>query len=111
VLLAPSEYRRLLEYRIGLTDLCKVRSGSDRAVGSDSFDVARLAGLVKQYRPGTLAFNGKKAAQATLGHRVDYGRQPEKVAGACVFVLPSTSSSARRYWDVGQWHALAADVA
>lgn len=51
VLLAPSEYRRLLDYGIGLTDLCKVRSGSDRAVGADGFDIAHLAELVKQYRP------------------------------------------------------------
>jgi G:T/U-mismatch repair DNA glycosylase len=32
--LAPREYDRLLEYEIGLTDVCKVSAGSDRAIGT-----------------------------------------------------------------------------
>jgi TDG/mug DNA glycosylase family protein len=69
VLLAPTEYPRLLGYGIGLTDLCKLRSGSDRSIGSGGFDVARLVSTMTRYRPTMLAFNGKKAAQIALGRR------------------------------------------
>jgi TDG/mug DNA glycosylase family protein len=105
--LAPNEYVHLLDYGIGLTDLCKARSGSDRDVGTGSFDVPRLTALLEAHRPRILAFNGKAAAQAALGRKVDYGPQPEPLAGVLVFVLPSTSGAARRTWDEGRWRELA----
>ncbi len=37
VLLRPEEYTRVLDYGIGLTDICKTRSGSDAEVGGDAF--------------------------------------------------------------------------
>lgn len=106
--LMPSEYRELTQYGIGLTDICKTRSGSDQDVGTDGFDVPRLAGQIRRGAPRWLAFNGKNAALAALGRKkVDYGRQSEKFAGAEVFVLPSTSGAARGYWDVEYWADLA----
>jgi glycerate kinase len=36
-----------------------------------------------------------------------YGPQPERLAGAEVWILPSPSGRARRYWDAGPWAALA----
>jgi TDG/mug DNA glycosylase family protein len=105
--LAPAEYPRLLEYGIGLTDVCKTSSGSDHGVGTDGFDVPRLTALLESHRPCLLAFNGKAAAKAVLGRPVDYGLQPERVAGARVFVLPSTSGAARGAWDEERWRELA----
>jgi TDG/mug DNA glycosylase family protein len=105
--LAPAEYPRLLDYGIGLTDVCKTSSGSDRGVGTGGFDVPRLTALLEGHRPCLLAFNGKAAAKAVLGRPVDYGLQPERVAGARVFVLPSTSGAARGVWDEGRWRELA----
>jgi TDG/mug DNA glycosylase family protein len=105
--LAPSEYATLLEYGIGLTDLCKVASGPDRAVGTQGFDVPRLKVLLKRMQPATVAFNGKKAAEVVLERSADYGRQPERIAGAVVFVLPSTSGRASKYWNKEHWRALA----
>lgn len=108
--LRPDEYRRLPEFGIGLTDICKVRSGSDEAVGTDAFDAGRLVAQLERARPVWLAFNGKNAARGALGRPIDYGVQRDRLAGARVFVLPSTSGAARRYWDVGRWQELAARV-
>jgi double-stranded uracil-DNA glycosylase len=105
--LRPAEYPRLLEYGIGLTDICKTRSGSDAEVGRDAFDVERLIALLDENRPGWVAFNGKNSASGALGHPVDYGPQEERFAGALAFVLPSTSGAARRYWEISHWRELA----
>jgi TDG/mug DNA glycosylase family protein len=105
--LEPVEYPELLEYGIGLTDMCKTRSGSDQEVGRGGFDVGRLAALVEQNRPGWIAFNGKNSASGAFGHPVDYGAQRERFANVSAFVLPSTSGAARRYWDISHWQELA----
>lgn len=109
--LDPQEFPTLLEYGIGLTDICKTRSGSDQEVGTAEFDVPRLVSLLERYEPKWIAFNGKNSARAALGRPVDYGRQPEKLGGSRVFVLPSTSGAARRYWDIEPWRELAKAVA
>jgi TDG/mug DNA glycosylase family protein len=79
-------------------------------VGDDGFDVPRQLETLKRHRPGVIAFNGKKAARVVMGRPVGYGQQPEQLAGARVFVLPSTSGAARGYWDEAQWRTLAKGV-
>jgi double-stranded uracil-DNA glycosylase len=106
-LLAPIEYRTLLDFGIGLTDVCKVASGSDQDVGRDRFDVPRFLALVETNRPRIVAFNGKRSASVVLERPVGYGRQPEQMADAQVWVLPSTSAAARGYWDISIWQQLA----
>lgn len=105
--LEPAEYEELLDYGIGLTDICKTRSGSDQAVGKDGFDTERLIALLEENRPGWIAFNGKNSASGAFGHPVDYGPQEERLGGVPAFVLPSTSGAARRYWDIAYWRELA----
>jgi len=105
--LEPAQYPELLDYGIGLTDICKTRSGSDQEVGREGFDVDRLAALVEENRPGWVAFNGKNSASGAFGRPVDYGPQAEPFAGIPAFVLPSTSGAARRYWDISHWRELA----
>lgn len=95
VQLAPAEFERLPEYGIGLTDICKVLHGSDREVGTIELDVAGLEARVAEAEPAHLAFNGKNAASGALERNVDYGPQPERIGGAAVWVLPSTSGAAR----------------
>jgi double-stranded uracil-DNA glycosylase len=107
VLLRPAEFTRLPEFGIGLTDISKTASGSDREVGRCGFDPARLAAAVATAAPAHLAFNGKNAARGALGRPVDYGLQPEKVGAAAVWVLPSTSGAARGFWDIEPWRELA----
>jgi len=105
--LRPDEYPTVGEYGIGLTDLCKTRSGSDLEVGQDGFDVPRLVAALERYRPEWIAFTGKNSAQAALGEPATYGPAPRRLGGARVFVLPSPSGAARRYWDPGKWRQLA----
>lgn len=107
VRLSPAEFEQLPAFGIGLTDICKVLHGSDQEVGTGEFDVAGLEARIAAVEPANLAFNGKNAARDALGRRVEYGPQPERIGGAAVWVLPSTSGAARRYWDVGPWRELA----
>ena len=60
--------------------------------------------------PAYLAFNGKNDAQGAMGRKVDYGLQPECIAGVAVWVMPSTSARARRFWSIDPWHDLAGVV-
>ena len=105
--LAPAEFARLPEFGIGLTDICKVLYGSDEEVGTVEFDVDGLRGRVAEVEPAHLAFNGKNAARGALERAVEFGPQEEQIGGAAVWVLPSTSGAARRYWDIGPWQELA----
>ena len=108
--LTPTEYRTLLDFGIGLTDVSKVASGSDREVGQDGFDVPRFMALLEANRPRIVAFNGKRSAHVVLDRHAGYGRQPDRLAGAVVWVLPSTSAAARGYWDISVWQQLANDA-
>jgi TDG/mug DNA glycosylase family protein len=105
--LAPAEYERLPEFGLGLTDICKVLYGSDEEVGSAEFDVSGLQTRIATAEPDNLAFNGKNAARAALERNVDYGPQPERIGGASLWVLPSTSGAARKFWDAEPWFELA----
>lgn len=107
VQLAPTEFARLPEYGIGLTDICKVLYGSDAEVGTVEFDVAGLHARIAEVEPVNLAFNGKNAARGALERDVNYGLQPERISGAAVWVLPSTSGAARKFWSIEPWQELA----
>jgi double-stranded uracil-DNA glycosylase len=107
VQLAPAEYERLPGFGIGLTDICKVRHGSDAEVGTTEFDLAGLQARIAAVEPTFIAFNGKNAARGALERPVGLGLQEERVGGAAVWVLPSTSGAARGYWDIEPWRELA----
>lgn len=105
--LQPAEFRSLLDYRLGLTDLCKTAAGADRELPRDRDDAAALRHKIARYRPGVVAFVGKRAAQAALDAKLGYGLQDRPIGPAQTFVLPSPSGAARRYWDERPWAALA----
>lgn len=111
VRLAPEEFRRLPEFGLGLTDACKTRFGSDAEVGTSGHDPARLEQALARVAPQHLAFVGKQAAKTALRRPVDYGLQPDRFAGATIWVLPSPSGLARRFWSLEPWRELAAAVA
>ena len=104
--LAAGEFRRLPEFGIGLTDLAKRHSGNDDELPADAFDVRALKRKIARHAPRLLAFTSKNAAQAALGHGVDYGAQPEAWGRTQLWVLPSPSGQARRFWDAAPWRAL-----
>ena len=105
-ILRPIEFRCSLIYGLGLTDLAKNTFGPDSSLGAKAYDSTRLRGTVEKFFPSVLAFNGKTPARAFLEHPVRYGLQPEQINDTNIFVLPSTSGAARRYWDPQPWHAL-----
>lgn len=104
---SPSDYPELLEHGIGLTDLVKTQAGADSELASAAFGVSVFEAKLSQAAPRVVAFNGKKAATAYYGVRVEYGQQARAVVGITSFVLPSTSGAARGHWDESQWQALA----
>ncbi|MEO8103504.1 MAG: mismatch-specific DNA-glycosylase [Betaproteobacteria bacterium] len=103
----PHEYPQLLALGIGLTDLCKLHSGVDADLPDDAFDLVVFRRKLEKYRPAMVAFTSKHAAQSALGRRVDYGLQAEMMGGTRLFVLPSPSGLATRFFNIEMWRELA----
>lgn len=109
--LAPEEFPEVLHYGIGLTDVAKRSSGPDSALRLVHVDGAGLRARIAANRPRILAFNGKRAAQSILGFgSLDYGLQPEPLAQAAVYILPSTSGAAAGFWSLEPWKDMALTV-
>ena len=111
--IAPAGFRAVLRFGIGLTDICKRESGPDAALSGAADDAPALAAKVARWRPRILAFNGKRAAGVFFGAptaALAFGRQERTAGPAAVYVLPSTSAAARRWWDERVWRALAEEA-
>lgn len=108
--LGPEEFMSLPDFGVGVTDLSKFESGSDRELSSGALDVPGFVEKIERFRPGRVAFNGKNAAQTVRGGPVDYGAQDWRVGEALAHVLPSTSGAASGFWDPGPWFDLAATL-
>jgi len=113
--LAPEEFRTLPRYRLGLTDLAKHVSGSDASLPRDADDPEALRERIRAAAPGVLAFNGKRPAGVFFRHlfgirTLDYGPQSQTIGATAIVVLPSTSPSARGFWTLSPWLALARHV-
>jgi TDG/mug DNA glycosylase family protein len=109
-LYAPSEFRELLKLGIGFTDMSKQGSGMDHNVAHHEFDVDRFAAAMRKYRPRVIAFTSKKAASVFYDRptqKIRLGLQDPQPDFPSVFVLPSPSGAATRYWDIAPWRALA----
>jgi TDG/mug DNA glycosylase family protein len=95
VRLRPDEDARMPTFGYGLTDIVKRPSRGAGELKAAEFVAGRrhLARLVKRCRPGAVCFNGKTAFEGTFGKRAcrRFGPQAVRLAGAPVFVLPSTS--------------------
>lgn len=109
-LLRPHEFRDLLEFGIGLTDLVKTASGSDADLPREANDVAGLMARIRLAAPARIAFNGKRAAAVCYGkpgRDVLYGPGPSVADLPPIWVLPSTSGAAARTWRPEPWRQLA----
>ncbi len=97
--LGPDSDHRILEFKLGLTDLVKyTAASSDR--GLVGYDVPGFIAKMERYRPRWVAFHGKGAAKQVgaflgQGESVRLGEQGWAVAGRPVFVLPSASAANR----------------
>ncbi len=91
--------RRMPEYGIGLTNLVDrpSRGIDDLSRAEMRAGVARLRQKLLRCRPRVVCFNGKAIAEAFLGHRCTLGLQPERIDGALVYVMPSTSARTASY--------------
>ena len=81
----------------------------DGSISFQQSSIDQSRSKIVDLRPLALAFNGKRAAKEYYGHAVAYGLQGKEqwIEQSAVFVLPSTSGVARRYWDESYWKQLA----
>lgn len=106
--LRPADFRSVLTYGIGLTDIVKTGFGPDSGLRAANFDREGLRRRIESFQPRILAFNGKRSASAFLGGPVIYGHQPnQSIAATQLYVAPSTSGAARGFWDESYWHLVA----
>ena len=106
-LLKPFEYKYLLNYKIGLTDICKIEYGNDNELNTANYDQKGLNIKLLKYSPKIVCFNGKNAALAYLNKKhVDYGYQNCKIGNTKIFIAPSTSGAANRFWNIKIWEEL-----
>lgn len=86
---------RLPAFGMGLTDIVKrpSRGAGDLTAGDFRRGRARLRRRLRQFRPRAVAFVGKGVYEKFSGRKVTLGAQPERIFGARVFVLPSTSGA------------------
>jgi TDG/mug DNA glycosylase family protein len=92
----PLEYRddkRVIEFGVGLTDLVKRPTRGVEEIGREEFAEGRilLARKLEEYAPRVIAFNGKLVFEKFAQRTCKLGLQKERLYGAQVFVLPSTS--------------------
>lgn len=104
----------LLDYGIGVTDLNKREAGNDASLSPSNFDVCGFRRRICAYRPGILAFNGKKAASVYFAKHtraLTYGRQPpDDRLDSQVWILPSTSGAAGKHWSIVPWEGIARET-
>ena len=96
VLPEPIDYKddkRIIEFGIGLTDLVKRCTRGIEEIGRQEFAEGRilLARKIEEYGPRVVAFNGKLVFEKFAQRPCKLGLQKEKLYGALVFVVPSTS--------------------
>lgn len=111
--LEPAAFREALRYGLGLTDLNKTESGLDSELSREGWDREGLARRLTVVAPRRVAFTSKRAASVWLGRptaAIRCGKLPERIGGAEIWALPSTSGLATKWWDEAPWRALAAAV-
>ena len=105
--LKPEEFNQLIDYKIGLTDICKTDYGNDNELDPSKYDVNGFNSKILEYQPQIVCFNGKNPAKVYLNKKkVDYGIQSETIGEAKLFIAPSTSGAASGFWDINKWKQL-----
>ena len=103
----PHNFKKLLKYSIGLTDICKTDYGNDNELDKSKYDIKSFNLKILEYKPRMVCFNGKNAAKAFLNNnKVEYGYQYEKIDTTKIFIAPSTSGAANKFWDKNKWKEL-----
>lgn len=105
--LKPEQYRNVAALAIGFTDVAKTISGNDNILRRVHFGADALRRKIEKFSPKIVAFTSKRAAKEFLGRPVQYGLLQEQVGQSQLFVLPSPSGAACRWWKIKFWHELA----
>lgn len=101
-------FRDLPRFGLGMIDVAKTAFGADHEIPDAAYDVPRFRD--QMLRPRAIGFNGLNAARRFHDRpALTYGRQPDW-EGLAVFVLPSTSGRAARFWNERPWFEFAAFV-
>jgi TDG/mug DNA glycosylase family protein len=109
--LEANDFRELLQFGIGLTDLVQDQAGPDERIRFSTTAVDRFRDRILTFRPACLAFNGKRAARVFLGVKhIDFGLQRSRIGDTALYCVPSTSGLAARHWDLAPWRQLAQQV-
>ena len=101
-LLEPSEQHRLPEFGLGVTNAAARTTRGSGDLRRADFAPARerLERIASELQPSWIGFVGKEAYRGTFGQRPELGLQTRTLAGARLFVLPSTSpANATVAWD------------
>jgi double-stranded uracil-DNA glycosylase len=99
-LLHPSQQRELLRHGYGITNLVNRATASADQVAPAEFAAGakRLVAKVRRYRPRIVAFLGVGAyCHGFALKSCKIGRQPDRLAGAAVWVLPNPSGLNANY--------------
>jgi TDG/mug DNA glycosylase family protein len=99
-LLQPSEERELLTYGYGITNLVqRATATADELMAVELVaGRRRLAAKVKPYQPRAVAVLGIGAYRTAFAQKsATLGRQPERLAGATIWVLPNPSGLNAHY--------------
>jgi TDG/mug DNA glycosylase family protein len=92
--------RRVLEWGIGLTNLCdRTTRSADELTREELREGAeRLRSKLLHFRPRVVCFNGKGIYEAFSGRKsISFGLQPETLEGMLMFVVPSSSARTAAY--------------
>jgi TDG/mug DNA glycosylase family protein len=93
-LLFPWEEQELLALGLGITNLVSRATANAGELDRDEIraGATRLERKVRRYRPGAVAVLGIGAYRWAFGRpRAGVGQQPEKLAGAILWILPNPS--------------------
>ena len=112
-LVSPEDYRMLLEFGLGLTDLAKSESGMDHQLPAGSLGKnarANLQAKIESFQPRVLAFTSLAAGRRFLGPSAALGDSNERIGETRLWVLPSPSPAAHWNWDQSWWLRLAKEA-
>lgn len=99
-LLRADEEREMLQYGLGLTSAVSRPTKSANELTKRDYVTAApvLEKKITKLAPGNLAFLGKAAyAAISLRAQIEWGRQPDRFAGATIWVLPNPSGLNRAF--------------
>ena len=96
----PERDRTILDYGYGLTTaVCRPTARAEDLAKSEFSNAAdELAEKIRAFSPGRVAFLGKPAFATMYRKRlVEWGRQPEAIAGIEAWILPNPSGLNRGF--------------